>query len=119
MSTTQLASVVPAPGTGVEFDPQVAIQQAIGSLGVRMNLGVRMDSIVYSARDGWVAFRIGSGRVHRKAAIVYTVMDTYAVEIHRINLRTLEVTVEAQETDVFGDQLADTLIRLHDVAVSR
>lgn len=119
-STTKptLTSVVPAEGTGVEFDPQVAIAQAIGSLGVRMNLGVRMDTIVYSAQDGWVTFRIGSGRVHRVATVVYTPMDLYDVEISRINLRTLEVTIEAQETGVFGDQLADALIRLHDEAVS-
>lgn len=83
--------------------------------GARMNLGAR--DFVQDDANGLLQFRIGDGRVHRKALVILTADDLYAVEIGRVDRRTFDWIVEANAQGVYADQLADTLIRLHHQAV--
>jgi hypothetical protein len=119
MSTGTMTSFIPAPGQGVAFDPHVCLAQI--PRGVLWQVGTRPDTIVHSAEDGWVSFRIGgrSKRRWRQVAVVYTAADLYNVEVADLDLRTLDVTVQAQAAGVGCEELGRVVLELVDEVNAR
>jgi hypothetical protein len=101
--------------TGRPADHRVTLQQ-IGRMTL-LSMGAR--DIVHDDPHGLLMLRIGNPRVVRKAIVVLNGSDMYDVEIGRMHRRTLEWITEATATDVYCDQLADTLLTLHGQAVTR
>lgn len=94
---------------GVAADHRVTLDQ-IGR-GALMNLGAR--DYVHDDPNGMIMFRIGSGRVVRKAIIVLNGNDLYNLEIGRMNRKTLDWVTEATRRDVGAGQLAEALLSMH------
>lgn len=78
------AAATPEPGTSATWElPGRAADHATtwAQLGrwTRARIGAR--DMVYDDTDGWISFRVGPGRPHRKIIIKLCADDTYAVEI--------------------------------------
>jgi hypothetical protein len=118
-TAASLTSLIPEDGTGVEFDPQVAFRQIPRQ--VLMDLGAKLDTVVHSARDGWLTFRIGASakRRWRQVAVVYTADDLYDVEVNDLDLPTLTTTTRSQARGIGCEDLGRVIRLLVEEATGR